>query len=106
MVLSPGGHIADTIHKSQEFVLDKIWPQLNEVTYFDNVMADAIIKFVIANRGVDHMIVHCETGIARSPAIAAAISEHCNIPHTIFQQYCPNTMVFSILRTRFGFNRE
>lgn len=80
--------------------LDKIWPQLNEVTYFNDAMADAIIKFIIANKSTDHMIVHCEAGVARSPAIAAVINEYHNIQHTVFQKYCPNTMVLSILRAR------
>lgn len=83
--------------------LDKIWPQLTTVTYFDESAAEQIVDFVENNKTVDHLIVHCEAGISRSPAIAAAICEHLNIYHSFFKTHTPNTMVFTILRVKFGF---
>ena len=96
----------DNVLRLQFHDLDVIWPQLNEVTYFSNEMADKIVEFVNANNNVDHMVVHCEAGICRSPAIAAAISEYLGIAHVFFRSHIPNTMVFSMLRTRFGFKRS
>ena len=96
----------DNILRLQFHDLDRIWSQLSEVTYFNWEMAESIIEFVAVNSNVNHMIVHCEAGVARSPAVAAAISEHLNITHVIFRTHCPNTMVFSILRTRCRLNQE
>jgi len=86
--------------------LNQICPQLNEVTYFNTEMAREIATFVDVNKEVDHMVVHCEAGVARSPAIAAAICESMNIPHNFFRTHIPNTMVFSILRVALGFRRR
>jgi len=88
--------------------LDCIWPQLNEVVYFDTGMAREVVQFVKEHIDtVDHLVIHCEAGISRSTAIAAAISEHIGKHHSYFSLYpCMNTMVFSILRVAFGFGSE
>ncbi|KKN91184.1 hypothetical protein LCGC14_0220500 [marine sediment metagenome] len=91
----------DFVLRLQFHDLDKIWPQLKEVTYFDNIMAASIIQFVHKNKHVNHIIVHCEAGVSRSPAIAAVICEHFDIQHTFFKRYQPNKMVFSVLKTMF-----
>jgi len=86
--------------------LNLIWPQFTEVTYFDTEIAHEIVAFVEANKEVNHMVVHCEAGIARSPAIAAAISEYLGQYHTYFHSHVPNTMVYCILRIAFGFSHK
>jgi len=70
---------------------------------FNKEMAQQIVKFIKKYQDADHLVVHCSAGLSRSPAVAAAISEYLHIPHTFFETHLPNTMVFSILRTTFGF---
>lgn len=85
---------------------NQIWPQLTKRTYFNESMAEQIVDFVENNKTVDDLIVHCEAGISRSPAVAAAICEYLNIYHSFFKTHIPNTMVFAILRVKFGFLRN
>lgn len=74
------------------FITNSSW---NE-QLFTTQIAKQIKDFL--NDKFDILIVHCEAGISRSPAIAAAISEFLNIPHNFFQTHLPNKMVFEILQ--------
>jgi len=50
------------------------------------------------------MVVHCEAGMSRSPAVAAAIAEHLgDDPLPYFARYTPNAHVFRMLRDRLAF---
>lgn len=55
---------------------------------------------------IDTLLVHCEAGLSRSPAIAAAVSCIKNGPETdkmYFVRYMPNRLVYrKILETKFG----
>lgn len=73
--------------------------------------AQQIIDFVDRWWGnVDWILVHCEAGRSRSPAIAAAIDyiwngREASLPY--FQQYDPNHFVFkTMLETKFGPHSE
>jgi len=86
--------------------LDRIHPKLNEVTYFSHRHAREIVDFVLCHMS-DNIVVHCEVGVSRSPAIAAAISQFFGMPPwSWFRQYVPNMMVFAILMNEFGFVRS
>lgn len=89
------------ILRQQFHDLDRIHPKLTEVTYFSDLHAEEIVDFVLFHRS-DNIVVHCEAGVSRSPAIAAAISQHFGIPAwSLFRQYAPNLMVFAILMNEF-----
>jgi predicted protein tyrosine phosphatase len=47
---------------------------------FDRQHADAILDFIAQCRHVDRVVVHCEKGRSRSPAVAAALSEVLSEP--------------------------
>jgi len=84
--------------------LDRIYPQLKGVIYFSCCHARAIVDFVLHHMS-DNIVVHCEAGVARSPAVAAAISQYFCIPTwLLFRRYMPNLMVFTILMNEFGFS--
>jgi predicted protein tyrosine phosphatase len=61
--------------------------------------ADKIAKFVLQHHDqVDAIVVHCEQGMSRSPAIAAAIAEHLRQDMSIYDRdYQPNSHVRSLL---------
>lgn len=93
------------ILRQQFHDLDRVYSQLTEVTYFSPWHAIAIVNFLRHNFNRDHIIIHCEAGISRSPAIAAAICHHLRLPNAweLFRgPYMPNLMVFTILRSELG----
>jgi predicted protein tyrosine phosphatase len=73
------------------------------ILLFNNTIAKEIVDFLEIING-DTVIVHCEAGISRSPAIAAAIAlkyvseEVCQ---TFFKRYLPNRTVFRIMCEEF-----
>ena len=108
-VTDPGQSIVDVdtsiVLRLQFHDLNVILPELTQMTYFNAEIAREIAIFVNVYKNVEHMVIHCEAGLSRSPAIAAAISEHLKITHSFFTTHMPNTMVFSILRTTLGFQQ-
>jgi len=83
--------------------LDRIHSKPKEFTYFSCCHAREIVDFVLYHMS-DNIVVHCEAGVSRSPAIAAAISQYFCIPTwSLFRRYIPNLMVFTILMNEFGF---
>lgn len=66
--------------------------------YFDDLQANKVLDFVesIENIGVNMLVVHCEAGISRSPAIAAAIANRYfhNDKEYFEPPYCPNMHVY------------
>ena len=87
--------------------LDRTHSSLSEVTYFSKSLARQIVNFVLCNSSshTKQLIVHCEAGVSRSPAVAMAISSYFNT--TKIWELCrtcaPNMMVFAILRMEFRF---
>lgn len=74
---------------------------------FDETYADKILNFVEKNKHVDTLLVHCEAGISRSPAIAAAISKiylGYKEDQIYFDKYSPNMLVYNVL-LNVAFNR-
>lgn len=99
----------DNILRLQFHDLDHIHPQLQEVTYFSKQHAKEIHQFLLLASmlsGIDHLIIHCEAGVSRSPAVGLAIASYLNlfgdVTH-IIRKYIPNLMVFTILRNELGF---
>jgi Phosphotransferase enzyme family len=73
---------------------------LREATLFSKVHAIAILSFIEAHRGiVSHVVVHCEAGASRSPAVAAVI---CRLwggdDHRFFTDFSPNRYVYRQFR--------
>lgn len=72
----------------------------NNYVLFDETYADKILNFIEKNKHVDILLVHCEAGISRSPAIAAAISKiylGYKEDQIYFEKYSPNMLVYKIL---------
>jgi predicted protein tyrosine phosphatase len=58
--------------------------------------AEKIALFVKANSEVPLIIVHCEMGVSRSPAVAAALSQYYNGENEFFfKNYTPNSWVYA-----------
>lgn len=68
---------------------------------FTKEHAIQILNFIIENKDVKKLIIHCDAGISRSPAIAAAISKILyNDDNIYFKVYKPNMHVYrTILNT-------
>ncbi|HDK26321.1 MAG TPA: hypothetical protein ENG48_04420 [Candidatus Atribacteria bacterium] len=74
-------------------------PEENKVL-FSYIHALQILNFVEKYKNtIDLLIIHCNAGISRSPAVAASLSIIYNINdyHTYFFLYEPNIHVFSTL---------
>ena len=60
--------------------------------------AEEILKFVETHKNVDNILVHCEAGTSRSPAIAAAIANIYNKGEDkiwFHEPYIPNKLVYN-----------
>jgi predicted protein tyrosine phosphatase len=70
---------------------------------FDEEHARRIWTFVLAHRSaIERIVVHCDAGRSRSPAVAAALALAFGEDHeTFFRQYTPNRHVYeTLLATR------
>lgn len=75
---------------------------------FSNEQADEILKFVkeMYDR-VEVFLVHCEAGISRSPAIAAALTKiYGGDDSFYFENYNPNMLVYNKLLERNNCDRD
>ena len=66
---------------------------------FNAGLAQEVLEFVEAmwNR-VELFLIHCEVGMSRSPAVAAALSRiHYNDDGRWFEMYFPNPLVYRLL---------
>jgi len=70
---------------------------------FTEKHADKIQKFVKKNLHMANAVIcHCEAGISRSAAVAAALSKYYNGNDSFFfEQYIPNGLVYSTLLAKF-----
>ena len=78
---------------------DDIMRPLKGMTLFNADIAEQIWKFVDwIHDEIDLLMVHCDSGISRSAAVAAAISKvyngHCT---KYFNWYCPNQHVYKTM---------
>jgi predicted protein tyrosine phosphatase len=68
---------------------------------FSAVQANQIIDFVFFTLPkIESLLIHCEAGVSRSPAIAAAVSVMlwgANTDRLYFKNYTPNTFVYNKL---------
>jgi predicted protein tyrosine phosphatase len=71
---------------------------------FDAEHARAIHDFVVAHRAhVERILVHCDAGVSRSPAVAAAITRALGGDDAdLFTRYRPNRRVYRLLLAAFG----
>jgi predicted protein tyrosine phosphatase len=79
------------------------WPN-SAIERFTDAQALEIANFVIDHPDKD-MVVHCEAGISRSPAVAAAICARINGPRSdaaYFKNYIPNSFVYKKLVETFN----
>ena len=68
--------------------------------------AKAIWDFVARHeKAVGTIVVHCEQGMSRSPAVAAAIAKHFGIAEQSFwEQHQPNRFVYKLTLNNLGFS--
>lgn len=76
----------------------------DQITLFTKEMARNILDFVETHKEkVETILVHCEAGLCRSPAIAAALSKILyNDDKFFFINFLPNMLVYNtILKTHY-----
>ena len=68
-----------------------------QITYMTEADAEAIWRFVREHDGAYRaIVVHCEQGMSRSPAVAAALAEGLGVDSRRFwREYQPNQFVFN-----------
>lgn len=71
---------------------------------FDEAHARAIHQFVMAHRAsAERILVHCDAGVSRSPAVAAAITRALGGDDAdFFSRYRPNRRVYRGVLAAFG----
>ncbi|MBI1338458.1 MAG: hypothetical protein GC164_16065 [Phycisphaera sp.] len=72
---------------------------IEEIVYMSEDQARAIWKFVREHVGrYTAIVVHCEQGMSRSPAVAAALAVGLGVNGREFwEEYQPNTFVFRLM---------
>lgn len=69
-----------------------------EETLFTPAQAAAIWDLLAAHPGAVRVVVHCDAGMCRSPAVAAALSKVlCGEDEDFFRRYRPNRRVYRLL---------
>lgn len=69
--------------------------------FFNLQHANQIIEFVDSVLPLDYLLIHCEQGYSRSPAVAAAVALYLGMDHNhFFDNYDPNKHVFELLKTK------
>jgi predicted protein tyrosine phosphatase len=72
-----------------------------DCTHFDEAMAGSIAEFVLANRSVPRVIVHCLAGMSRSAGIVCGIAEGLGdraVADICSQRFVPNPHVRHLVR--------
>ena len=67
---------------------------------FNEDTANQIFDFVaeMKAKGVEELLVHCEAGVCRSPAVAAALDKvEIGVDDYWFKNKCPNALVYRIM---------
>ena len=90
--------------------LDRVEPGVEELEcdLFQPSQAKEILTFVDAHPTAERFIVHCDAGLSRSPAVAAALSKILyGDDSRFFRQYHPNMLVYrSILDAHYNKENE
>ena len=74
-------------------------PKRSDIKPFTRRHAQKIRRFVESHKGAKGIIVHCEAGRSRSPAVAAALAECFGQDSShFFYNYNPNQHVYEIMR--------
>ena len=83
------------------------WPG-SPLIRFNEAHTKEIVDFVTNHKDLD-IVVHCEAGISRSPAVAAAICNYINGPRSdaaYFKNYIPNSFIYNKLIVAFNNKQE
>jgi len=74
-----------------------------KIQYFNQEYAREILSFYRKYKdNIKYMIIHCDAGISRSPAVAAALSKiESGYDNDWFERYLPNRRVYSLLLSEF-----
>lgn len=80
---------------------------IEESELFNVKQAEQILEFVNKHPTAGRIIVHCDMGWSRSPAVAAALSKiMTNDDMIFFKRYDPNMRVYrTLINTHFGTSR-
>lgn len=85
------------------------WVDDSVMVYFDEIMAQKILKFVQNNLGAKFFLIHCTAGKCRSGAIGEILSEYFDIEYFDFKlnnpQISPNIFVKHILKQTFNYGQ-
>ena len=75
-------------------------PAHGELLLMSRDQADEIWRFIDEHRNeVDAVVVHCESGVSRSPAVAAALcASFGGDAATFFEEFQPNGHVYQLVR--------
>ena len=93
--LSPGAHCLEVVRLSFADQ-DAASPDHPERVVFSRDHARAIWAAIVAHRErLVRLVVHCDAGVSRSPAIAAGIARALGEDDgRFFKRYAPNTLVY------------
>lgn len=70
----------------------------HKVPLFNEEQASQIWTFVSSLKDIELLIIHCDAGISRSPAVAAAIAfSRGENPGNYFNRYLPNRWVYRVM---------
>jgi predicted protein tyrosine phosphatase len=94
-------HDMDDFHKKA--LAPEKWEKY-EADCFSTSHARQILELVKDHPSAERLLVHCDAGFSRSPAVAAALSKILTGDDTyFFKHYAPNMRVFrTILETHYG----
>lgn len=96
--LPEDGYRLDTLRLSFPDI-DEPLEGMTDDWLFSEAQARTIWDFVVnRSRRAQRVVVHCDAGISRSPAVAAALTEAIHgDPSELFYRYSPNDRVYRIL---------
>jgi len=78
--------------------VDVVVPRVREEDLFSEEQARRLWDFVLRHRDVERLLVHCDAGTSRAPAIAAAVAKVFEgDDERFFSTYTPNRRVYRTL---------
>ncbi len=77
---------------------DDVVREVEDAVLFTDEMAEEVIDFIMANRNVETLLIHCYAGQSRSRAVGAFALKILGGDNTAyFQKYSPNMYVYNCL---------
>ena len=77
---------------------DDIVKEVEGAKLFSEDDANKIIDFILVNRSVDTLLIHCYAGQSRSRAVGAFVLKMFNQDNThYFEKYDPNRFIYDLL---------